>query len=158
MFIRIKKIKNKEYAYLVENKWLNNSSRQVVKDYLGRVCKPERAKSVIKINHGLDFKEFILDLARQELLNYGFIAEGGVLKSGNVTVDLNELKFTKNKKAIAISLNEGFLCAHTLSQLLNFRPKGNEEEVGMTLAIMLVEAGIKVPKEEFIHVFEKVFK
>ncbi len=158
MFIRIKKIKNKEYAYLVENNWVNNSSRQRVKYYLGGVYKPERVKSEIKINKNLDFKELVLDLARQELLNHGFEEDGEVLKREEITVALRKLKFTKNKKPILISLNEGFLCSCTLKDLLDFKSKGDEEQVGVKLATMLVETGLKIPNEEFIVVFEKVFK
>ena len=35
-FLRIKKVKGNEYAYLVENKW-KSGSRQKVKGYIGRV-------------------------------------------------------------------------------------------------------------------------
>ncbi len=157
MFIRIKKIKNKKYAYLVENRWVNNSSRQNVKSYLGFVYAPSKAKDEIKINDSLGFKELILDIARQELLNHSF---GGreILKREDIIVDLNQLKFTKNKKPVIVALNEGFICEHTLKELLNFKAEGSEEEVGVKLATKLVEAGLGVQKEEFVHVFEKVFK
>src|SRR3989344_5881813 len=36
-FFRIKKIKGKEYAYIVENEWKKKGSRQKVMGYLGRV-------------------------------------------------------------------------------------------------------------------------
>ena len=36
-FFRIKKIKGKEYTYLVENEWKRKGSRQKVKGYLGRI-------------------------------------------------------------------------------------------------------------------------
>jgi len=157
MFIRIKKIKNKEYAYLVANKWKDGSSRQTVKSYLGSAYKPEKINDYIKINNNLNFKELILDIVKQELLNHGF-EEGEILKKDKIIIDLRNLKFIKNKKGVVIALNEGFLCNHTLKELLNFKSKGHEEEVGVKLATMLVETGIRVPKEEFIHIFEKVFK
>jgi hypothetical protein len=36
MFIRIKKVKNKDYFYLVKNEWQDGTCRQKVIKYLGR--------------------------------------------------------------------------------------------------------------------------
>ncbi len=43
MFIRKKKIKGKEYAYLVENKYINGRVKQKVKRYLGKVFRFDRS-------------------------------------------------------------------------------------------------------------------
>lgn len=60
----------------------------------------------------------------------------------------------KNKK-IVIAMNEGFFCNETIKTLFgNFY--GTEKEVGLKLANAFVEAGLKVPEEIFIGVFEKV--
>ncbi|MBI2580887.1 hypothetical protein HYV85_03700 [Candidatus Woesearchaeota archaeon] len=45
VFIRIKRISGKEYAYLVANNWTGSGPRQKVSKYLGKVIRPEKAKS-----------------------------------------------------------------------------------------------------------------
>ena len=51
VFFRIKKIKGKEYAYIVENEWKRKSSRQKVKGYIGKVYR-------FNLLHDFDFLEY----------------------------------------------------------------------------------------------------
>jgi hypothetical protein len=62
MFFRIKKIKGKEYAYLVENEWKKNSSRQKVKQYIGRVYR-------LAQKNNLDFISFLKSKHNVEDIN-----------------------------------------------------------------------------------------
>ena len=89
-FIRKKKIKNREYAYIVENRWRKRvgkgskkGARQQVKGYLGRVFKLEPKKEIDFFSHfcsdgveeyvkANDKKVIILDLVKFELLRHGF--------------------------------------------------------------------------------------
>ena len=55
-------------------------------------------------------------------------------------------------------MNEGFLCKETFDKLIGFKPKGTEKEIGLELANALLEAGLKVPNEIFVEMFERVVK
>ena len=49
------------------------------------------------------------------------------------------------------------MCTLTLRNLLDFKPE-NEETDGYRLARAFVEAGIKVPQEIFVGLFDKITK
>ena len=159
MFVRTKKIKGKDYAYLVENFWSEKGSRQRVKQYIGRVRKQEKTNEIeILLDETKDYKNLARDTAKHELLKHGFTEEEGFLKKEGITVDLFEGKVKDSAKNVALELNEGFLCESTLNQLLNFIPQGNNTEIGTKLANALLEAGIKLSNEDFIKLCNKVMK
>ena len=60
VFVRIKRISGKEYGYLVANSWTGSGPRQKVSGYLGRVIRPEKAKSE-------DLKAFLGLTSEQEM-------------------------------------------------------------------------------------------
>lgn len=162
VFFRIKKIKGKEYAYIVENKWCRKGSRQKVKGYAGRVyrfnllnnvgffgyLKIENVNSYIENNNK---NKIINDLINWELFKFGVNRE-------DFLIDLNNIKIQKNKKDIVILMNDGFMCDITLKNLLEFKPEGDEQTDGYRLARAFVEAGIKVPQEVFVGLFGKLYK
>lgn len=154
-FIRAKTIKGKEYAYLVSNTWTINGSRQNVKGYLGRIIHPDRIREEQTDVSQSDFTEAIIALITQELINHGFNEK---LTRGNTKVDLENRKIINGKKNIVIELNEGLLCTYTLNNLLNLQITGHEEQAGTQLATTLVEAGLKLNKETFVELFEKIYK
>ena|SRR3989338_1671407 len=161
-FFRIKKIKGKEYAYIVENEWKRKGSRQKVKGYAGRVhrfnlvnnasfsehLKIEDAQSYIENNGN---NRIINDLVEWELFKFGVSRE-------EFLVDLSNKKIQKNKKNVALIVNDGFMCSLTLKNLFEFKPEGDEQTDGYRLARAFVEAGIKVPQEIFIGLFGKLYK
>jgi hypothetical protein len=56
-------------------------------------------------------------------------------------------------------MNQGFLCNHTLSQLLDFCGEGTRpDEVGQRLANTLLEAGVAIPEDLFVDLFNKIYK
>ncbi len=160
-FFRIKKIKGKEYAYLVENEWKKKSSRQKVKNYLGRVYRFGLIENIdfmqfIKVD---DFdkyinenntKKIIKDLAEWELLRFG-------IDKNIFLIDLENKKVQKSGKNIALLINDGFMCGLTLKNLLEFKAEDQERD-GYRFARAFVEAGIKVPQEVFIGLFGKLYK
>ena len=162
MFFRIKKIKGKEYAYAVENKWKKKGSRQKVKGYLGRVYrfnlkndinflqfkKIENAEKYVIEN---DFKKIINDLIEWELFKQD-------IGRNKFAIDLNGLKVRQNEKNAVLLINEGFMCNLTLNNIFEFRPEGDEANDGYKLARAFVEAGIKVPQDIFIGLFGKLLK
>ena len=160
VFFRVKKIKGKEYAYLVENEWRRKGSRQKVKDYIGRVYrlnlvndidflqyrKIENIQSYIENN---DKNNIINDLIEWELFKFG-------IKKEEFSIDIINAKIQKGKKNIALWINEGFMCDYTLKNLLEFKSEGDEEIDGYRLAKSFVEAGIKVPQEIFVGLYQKL--
>jgi len=185
-YIRVKKIRKKgkdkeyRYAYLVENRWKKRvrkgskkGARQKVKAYLGKVHDFERIDDKEFISHFSvdDVKEhfdehgmakIVKDLVRLELMNHGFEENGDFYASGDLAVYIsNKDFFIKNLKAekdrkIVLMMNEGFLCKETFEKLLNFKAKGDPKEVGLSLGNTLLEAGLKVPNEIFVEMFNRV--
>ena len=93
---------------------------------------------------------FILFLLNPLVYDY-FILKHNV-KGCNI--DFENGLVLRNGRNVSIQLNEGFLCSYTLKNLLNFRFKG--DQAGYKLASAFVEAGICVPQELFIKIFEKL--
>lgn len=162
MFFRIKKIKGKGYAYIVENTWKRNGSRQKVKGYVGRVYEFELKNNVdflqfMKIENFESYindnpkNKIINDLIEWELFRYG-------ISKGEFSIDLNNIKIQKNSKNAALLVNGGFMCNLTLKNLLVFEPEGYEQSDGYKLAKAFVEAGIQVPQEVFVGLFGKLYK
>ncbi|MBI3027076.1 hypothetical protein HYY70_03095 [Candidatus Woesearchaeota archaeon] len=161
-FFRIKKIKGKEYTYIVENKWSKKGSRQKVKGYIGRIYKFNLVNSVnffdfLKINDAQVYLEnnnnntIIHDLVEWELYKFG-------VNKNEFLIDLNEKKVQKKEKNISLLINEGFMCSITLKNLLEFKAEGDEQTDGYRFARAFVEAGIKVPQDVFISLFGKLYK
>ncbi|MFH1592934.1 MAG: hypothetical protein ABIB47_06225 [Candidatus Woesearchaeota archaeon] len=176
MFIRIKKIQNQEYAYLVKNIWRKRkkSSRQKVTKYLGKVHKTNKTKDVkleefLKIKNLQDYlkntehKKIIKDIIRLELFNHNFkeITKATWLyETQNIKINLRDKKVvnTKSKKLACLEINNNFLCGYTLSRLMDFNPKKGltELQVGKQLANSFESAGILVPKEIFVLIAKKI--
>lgn len=158
-FVRVKKIKGGEYGYLVENTWTAKGSRQKVKAYLGKMIKPTKiAEHPAPDLTTLSYSDAVKAVAKWTLKQHGF-QEGSdsMLMRGTVLADLGELKTINKNNPAVIAMHEGFLCAHTLQDAIGFVPSSNIEEViGKELASVLLEAGLSVPHDVFVQLFEKV--
>lgn len=165
MFIRTKKIKGQDYAYLVENKWTKKGTRQKVKAYLGRVVDVKIAKDVdFSLGSEGSAKEITKSLIKWELLRHGFeenrclsSSRKTVIAKDNIIIDLRKLSIKSKGRDVVLRINEGFMCSHSLKHLLRFKSYGEEDEVGVELATAYAEAGIMIPKELFIEIYQKVF-
>jgi hypothetical protein len=159
-FVRVKTIKGNRYAYLVENTWQTRGSRQTVKGYLGKVVKPDAQPFGNPPDiSSLSYADAITTLASWTLANHGFSQTNDVHTKDAISVHLSNKQVLHKTKSAVLELNEGFLCGHTLSQLLDFVGEGSrEEEVGQRLANTLLEAGIAVPQDTFVTLFHKIFK
>ena len=167
-FVRVKKIKGKEYAYLVENRWKNKSSRQKVTGYLGRVVRLVLEQETDFFSrYAIDDKEqFLKSVSKHELLrkivqnelsNHGFSdGEDAQMRWNDVVVDLNARTVGRNKTKVTLGMREGFLADMTLKLLLDFNETGSQAELSLKLAKAFVEAGIKVDEELFVSVYEKL--
>jgi hypothetical protein len=171
-FIRTKKIKGAEYAYIVENKWRKrrkNKVKQIMSKYLGRVYRFDRVSvldffefyKIEDINKYLDGKskhDILFDLVKLELANHGFEEKDGLLVKEGCCFDLNEKRVRGSRsKKIAIAMNEGYLTNYAIKKILRFEAF-DEEEDGYLLAKIFVEAGLNIPKDIFVGFFKKVYK
>ena len=154
MFIRLKKIKGNDYGYVVHNSWTDKGARQKVAKYLGKVHKPEKARSKgLKELLGIEdieaymgsksYMELIDDIIRLELHNHK--ADDAFFMAGH------ELKTLMGKSAI-IQANQGFICSETIKPLKEYRA---DEDDGTLLANLITAAGIGIEKELFVMLFEK---
>lgn len=170
MFIRTKRIKGNDYAYLVRNVWRKRpkngkkGSRQKVSKYLGRIYRFEniyhnsfvefyKIKNIDEYIINKAKKDVIKDLIRLELVNVGFKEQGSLLVNDDLKFDIDNLTFSDNT---VIEMNEGFLCKETISKIINFKA-GDEEREGYNLANAFVEAGLKVQKEVFVEYYKRFF-
>ncbi|MAG91242.1 hypothetical protein CMO83_01035 [Candidatus Woesearchaeota archaeon] len=161
-FFRIKKIKGKEYAYLVENEWSKKGSRQTVKGYLGKIHRFQLKNDVGFLQHlGIgnfenyvnenDASKIIYDLFEWEFFKFGISKE-------EFSLDLDERRIQQHNKKIVLLINDGYMCNLTLKNLLDFKSENDEEKDGYMYARAFVEAGIKVPQEVFVGLFGKLYK
>ena len=159
MFIRVKKIKNQNYAYLVNSKYTEKGVRQKIVKYLGKVIelKKNEKKEIKKYSH-LTPKQLIHELVLLELKNHGFKKNKDIFKLKKFIYNPKEHSFSSRNKNIVLKLNNEFMCQHTISHLLNFEYNGDEEQIGLALAKAVVSSGLTIPKEAFIYLFEKVYK
>jgi hypothetical protein len=93
-----------------------------------------------------------------ELMKNGFSGKNGVLKKDSFMVNFDDKTFVNKGKPVVFESNEGFICSHTLSSLLDFKKYSTEEETALRLAEEILGAGISIPHEVFVKLFEKVQK
>jgi hypothetical protein len=159
-FVRIKKVKQWKYAYLVENKWKSKKTKQKVKQYLGRLHTLENIAGAEfgKDIESMSFRDTVSELVKFELMKNGFKEGKAGLKKDGLLVNLEKGEFLDGKKPVVFESNEGFICSFTFNNALNFKKSKNEEETGLRLAETLLEAGISIPHNVFVKLFEKVHK
>ena len=163
-FLRIKRVKSKEYGYLVESSWTELGSRQKVKTYLGRVYRFESKNNIdfvsyIEVN---SIEEYIANSEKgkvmADLIDYELLRHG--IDKNEFKIDFEDRRVRRKNKEVCIKINDGLLCGKTLANLLDFKLDAKEEEIeegiGYKLARAFVEVGIKVPHEVFIGLFEKM--
>jgi len=156
-FVRIKTIKGHPYAYLVENFWTGESSRQKVSQYLGKVLEFPCVSSAPAPNMTGLYAECLDELIIWQFTRMGFARKGNTLVKGKTCFDVLKRGFyRKDKQANTVIKNgEGYICASTLKELYEFHEHGEDSQIGLALAKTIVNSGIEVPKELFVALFEK---
>ena len=176
MFIRIKKIKNISYAYLVESVWKSGKAKQKVIKYLGKIYTPQKQNTISfpefcgqenkQITEQASYSEIRSLLATWTLLMHGFakdqlMKEKWIWQNGKVIVDPKDFSVWSRKKEITLKLNDGYMNTYSVQQLftieLNKRTM-EQRQAATVLAKAFVSAGIQIPSDIFIMVFEKVYK
>ena len=158
-FFRIKKIKGKEYLYLVENEWKRKTSRQKVINYIGRIYKFEKTSdsdflsskkigNVENYVHSNSYENIIKDLVEFELSK--------LKTENNFSVNFQNKSVDIKRKPVAVQIKNGYFCGITLKNLISFQ-KENEELDGNRLARCFVESGIDIPHDLFIAIFNKMY-
>jgi len=169
VFIRQKRIKKSYYAYLVENIWTKKGSRQQVKAYLGRIVdlEPDEKKFTDTLSNIQDYvtqnsiTQIVHELITFELRRSGF---NETLTLGNLKFEIKTYSTTLLRKDgkpgnIILKSHDGYICKETISPLLAFNPMGEDDREDATiLAKLFVEAGLQVPKELFIELYQKLRK
>lgn len=163
MYIRIKPVKTQEYAYLIENKW--NKRKKAIKKknkaYLGRIYRLQKTKSedISQEVFKNSYKNIIKILISQELKNHNFKQKQDILYLDNLTINLKSLIVQKNNKPVTLLINEGFLNNYTLKKTINYKIKTDYQLIeGKKLAKLLVLTGLKLKPEQFILLFQKLYK
>lgn len=166
MFVRVKKIKNQKYAYLVENRWLatKKSARQKTTKYLGKVIAIEKTPLFLEeINKkellSKTLKDACILLLKAELKKCNFSEKGPhILVYRDITVDLKEKTVIKGSKPVSLELNTGFLNNHTLQEILEYTPQTpNSKEIARSLATTLISAGLELEPSFFIELFQSYY-
>ena len=150
VYIRTKKISNKDYAYLVENISTENGPRQKVKKYLGRVyelVKESQEPLSISVNNK---KEFLRQLVVNQLQSHGFTEKGSFLIKDKINFNTKKLNFKKG----VLAINEGYLCDFTINRILEFKKTKDLQKDGTKLAKLFLSAGLPVSQEEFVKFYQ----
>ena len=164
MFIRKKKINNKQYGYLVESVWTPKGSRQKVKAYVGRIHELKPLKNHDFQTTREDPQNIVKALIIWELEKHGFIPypdnEQQLIKDFLI-FNKNTLMLKEKNKEVVLKINEGYLCNYTLQQLLGELKKNplkeeDQRKKATQLAEAFVSAGISIPQETFINIFQQI--
>lgn len=173
MFVRIKKIKGLEYAYLVKNIWKGKTPRQKVVCYLGRIhaplkgitcsfdefCVQEKKQMAEKTT----YQEIVHALFEWTLFQHGFTKDQknkSFYTFGKIIADPEKYILRTKKRAVTIKINEGYMNNFTIKELLNIKLSKQIDEprqAATMLAKAFVNAGIAIPQNVFIDVFQKVY-
>lgn len=158
VFVRCKKIKGKEYAYLVENEWINKKVKQKVKKYLGSIVViPSRDKPL----QDLDFSSpstLLFQLLQRELLSRGARQEGKKFFFEDVCINTNTKTIQKNKKSVVIKISNAYVYNSLLKDLLSFyEPETTSDVPGKKLAALISKAGLSITPAEFIELYSVLY-
>ena len=157
MFIRIKKIKGGEYAYLVENTWKRKTSRQTVKEYLGKVVHlTEHEIPFTESIEALPFREAALRIIHWQLERCGFV-NGENHPDYRYNKEQHQITSKRTGKTVVLKSHDGYLSKPSIEHLISYIPVGTEEEIAYDLARAFVECGIHLEHELFVQLFEKVY-
>ncbi|NQV91083.1 hypothetical protein HQ489_01275 [Candidatus Woesearchaeota archaeon] len=154
-YIRVKKISNKPYAYLVESQSTKRGPRQRVKQYLGRIHTVEQQKNEKSMVVGKTKKDFLQNMVLRELIPAGFSKKGTKFSYEQLHFCPEELTLRKkNNKEAIIKMNEGYLCSFTVERLHKFSKKDDINKDALLLAKHFLEAGLTISEEEFVSYYK----
>jgi len=161
MFVRTKRFKNNEYAYLVQNRWTKKGTRQKAVKYLGKVICPliisktdEKTAKLLGIKElaKKSYKETLKSILNQVVKELEF------KNQKDISINISKFEVLLNGKPYVLKLKEGFFCGYTLKSLFNLKYVGQEKlDFGYKLAEGLLICGISLDKEIFVELCNKAF-
>ena len=168
-YVRYKAIKGGLYGYWVESSWTAKGPRQKVKEYLGRIAAPQRSQQKPLTDYiALPYESTLGAISRPQALkmiirwalcDYGYAEQQRLLNHLDGSVfDLEQMRFvTKEgkKQPLVLRISDGYFCEKTARELLTFKEKGFDRDVGVKLAKAFVLAGIAIPADFFIAYFNR---
>ena len=153
--IRIKKISDIPYAYLVKNIRTNKGPRQKVVKYLGRVHYLDKKEN----SQPFQVQDRLLQLILNTLAEVGFVEKNQIFVRDNFIFDPVKYSITNKKgKESIISINEGHICTFTLQRLKEFQKSDNIGKDAPTLAKYFLEAGIMITETDFVQFYQNLIK
>jgi len=155
-FLRIKKINNHPYCYLVQNKHTKQGPRQKVKKYLGRAYPLEKKQDLeFPLPEKNNKPQLLKSLIIWELQQHNFKLKKENLTQQKFSFHYKTFQPKKQHKDAVFSLNEGFLCPFTIKRILNFKKSNDLEKDSRLLAKYFIEAGLQPPQDIFIKYYQK---
>ena len=151
-YIRVKKINDNQYAYLVENLNTKKGPRQKVKQYLGRVYNLDSDST-----EEIEVDDLFLRIVLRTLMKVGFRKRKNLFYHNDLVFNSNNNTIMKKKKNVVIKVNEGYLCSFTLQRLDNFK-RTTVDKDGPILAKYFLEAGLEVTESEFVDFYQNLKK
>lgn len=161
MFVRLKKIKGQHYAYHVENRRSSGKVRQKVKGYVGKAIIPEKKKDLsFELFINKPTGEFIKQNTYPEIVSALIRWELEKHDLSRLNVDpINHMIHAGNNEPVVVKINEGHLYHETIKGVKGFTASSDDEYlVGQELAKVFVRAGIAIPPDVFVPLFEKVMQ
>lgn len=175
MFIRVKKVKDYEYAYLVNSKWRKRAKIRGMKKwpehkYLGHIGRVYRFEPSYFCDFsdfiGGDFKLFLEKFGvcevykkfiEYELINCGFKKNNDLYYNGKVIIDFSKLMVHCNGKEAVVKINreKGYICSLYLEELFKIN-KINGRVEGINLMKRLKQVGAKIDPEDFYFLVKKL--
>jgi len=173
MYLKIKKIKGIEYAYLVTQTYNKKTKKRRQKNnaFLGKVLQLEKSNnidldtylnesSITFIEHNplrLIFKKVI----ELELINHGFVydVKFNQFKKSNLVITPGCCKFkdSSNQSKFCLEINQGFLNARSLDRLCEPLPKLVDDIARANyLAKKIKSEGLDPNPELFISLYHKM--
>lgn len=161
MFVRAKSVKNKKYAYLVENIWKKGKVKQVVKKYLGKIILLENSSQELSfdVNFSLSLKKVMQQIISREFLSRNFIHGRGEVYSWNdISVNLSSGNIKQEDKSVVLMLNGRYLYSKQIRELLDFfAPESGDDLKGKKLAQTFSDAGISISQDIFVKLYKKIY-
>lgn len=173
MYIRIKKIKGIEYAYLVKSYWSKRKKtpKQKTIKYLGRVYKFKKIKNNplekhLKIEDIEEYfkkspiKKIVKDIIKLELFNHNFKQRKDFFEQDNIIVNFKTKKVYNSltNKQVCIEINNNFISTKTLRNLINLiiPPGLTNQQICKYLANSFLSTGINLPEDKFIIISQRI--
>jgi len=172
MYLKIKKIKGIEYAYLVNQTYnkRKKNTRQKNISYLGKVLQLQRVKNLtLSSQIKVPLEEFIEQapqreifkaLIKLELINHGFKIIGGEnFVKDNLQVTGGCMRFSDkmNNSKVCFEVNQGFLTSRSLDRLCTPLSQHTDDvECANVFARRVRSEGLDPSEEVFILLFRKL--